>query len=540
MVDWSKASDEEIFAELQRSQERPFNLGAPIDVITRGAVKGLGALPDLAALPYNLYQAYQGKEGLPSISEKLGELYDIPTFGRHKPTSFAGKAAETAAEFITGGAGIGKAARFLAPKTGKDLAALAGAGIGTEAGREVSPDNALLPLLGGLAGGIAPGAISGAARGFLPSKNGVGAFEQIAGQAHPEKGKYVEPAIKGLQNRALNERAPIEESYRNAREAAATGTKAEFKDFASNVQRKLEDQGIHAEDAPGISGFLKTLEKETSKDTVSINALEKRRQILNNMIEKSEEHGTKARALETLKKSFDDTWNDIVENALQNSNEPQHAKTLEEFKHARNLHRAWQQKYSTDNPKEFGKKFVSDMVDRARNYDQPFTPESITNRLFGSSEMGFQEQTPYIYDELAKHLHPEELDSIKLEALGRILKPVKESNFTVGDARSGKKRWETFLKDNHTLSNKLFDPARKKEISKFFDEAIKARNPSIFQEELSKLPFVGRSLAYAYSDLPKASIALPEIGTSSNRSNRKQENPYSTMSDEELLRILGQ
>jgi len=539
---------EEIIAELKK-RNRPVgeSLGRPVDVLTRGAIKGLGAIPDIAALPYNLVQAIRGKEGLPSVSEKLGQGYDVLTGGRHQPQNLTERTLGSVAEFLTGGAGVGKAAgaisqkagQFLAPKTGLDLASLAGAGVGTELGRELTPESGVGPLLGGLAGGAVPGAAKGLISSLRPNRTGPEALEQIAGQPYLEKGAHIQPVVENLQQTALREREPITQAYNVAREKAATAPRGEFKNFVSSIEKKLEAESIYPEDAPGISGFLKTLGKETSKKEVSVNALEKRRQILNNMIEKAEEHGTKSRSLQAVKNAFDETWDEIIENSLAKSNEPEHAKVLQEFKNARSLNRSWEEKYSTKNPKEFGKKFVGDLIERARNSDEALTPESVVNRMFGTSELGFKEQAPYIYDELAKHLSKEDLQAVSLEALGRIFSPVNKENFGISDARKFKSNWDKFQKQNHTLSDKLFTSKQRRQIDSFANEAASAKSSGILREQLDKLPFVAQGYDFVVGSGSKLPLTLPLTAESARRKPPEQNagSPYNRQELEaELIR----
>lgn len=100
----------------------------------------------------------------PMIEEKIDEW----TGNRFQPKTDNEKLANAAINFIAGGkgtaAGSAGKAGIMAPKNLRDYMALGGAGVGSEYLHQMEPDNALLPLLGGVAGGVAGGAIPGAAK----------------------------------------------------------------------------------------------------------------------------------------------------------------------------------------------------------------------------------------------------------------------------------------------------------------------------------------------------------------------------------------
>ena len=138
----------------------------------RGIAKGVGAVPDLLALPANIALGLQGKEPLspkdiglnaPSFSELAGQGYDALIGNGQKPQNLGERAAESAGEFISGGGLLGKAGKaggaiknFLATKGVKGYTALGTAGVGSELAREAAPESPVAPLLGALAGGAAP------------------------------------------------------------------------------------------------------------------------------------------------------------------------------------------------------------------------------------------------------------------------------------------------------------------------------------------------------------------------------------------------
>jgi len=151
--------------ENDNSFERYAGIGA------RGLVKGIGAVPDLLALPSNIALGLSGKEPLPSVSENLGKGFDYLTNNKYTPESLGEKSLGTAAEFVSGGGGFAKTAqktgskfaqKFLAPKAASEYTALAGAGVGTELGKEYDPESAYTPIIGGLFGAVAPSAAKGA------------------------------------------------------------------------------------------------------------------------------------------------------------------------------------------------------------------------------------------------------------------------------------------------------------------------------------------------------------------------------------------
>jgi hypothetical protein len=527
----SPKTELEEFHEITSRMKGPLEKGISlIGNLGRGAAKGIGAVPDIAALPYNIIQSYRGKEGIPSASEKLGDLYDLVTQGKYQPTNLPGRIAQGGGEFLTGGLGIGKAAgaiskkaaKYLEPKTDLDVASLISAGGGSELGRELSNESPYGALAGGLLGGVVPGVATSLVGALKPNRSGVETFENIAGIPYQGKGEHIHPVVERLGQRAVEERKPIEQAYEIATGRAAETPKENFKGFAEDIAQRLERESIYPADSKEISSFLKTLKTIQEKETIPMNRLEKRRQVLNNLIEKSEEGGTRSLSLRTLKRNFDDALDDRVQFALENSNNPEYAKVLEEFKHARKLNHDWSQKYHTENPKDFGKAFVSDMVDRARTNKDSLTPESIANRLFGFSEIGFQDKTPYIVRELSKHLSPEDLNAIKYEAVGRILKPVNKENFTVSDASKFKKNWDQVKSENHTLVDELLGKKTISQIDEFANNIRKTKLPAAFKQEVDKLPFVGKAFEYSYSGLAKSPIILAPTITSSI-SHQKQE-----------------
>lgn len=209
-------------ADFIRNKETARYLG----IAGRGVAKGVGTIPDLLALPYNVGQIATGGEPLDSFSEMAGQGYDYISNNKFQPQTLGERALETGAEFISGGGGIAKAGatagskfaqKFLAPKGVAQYTALGTAGTGLEVGKEIAPDSPLTQMGTAIAGGVLPGVgykaatklaspsgAMGKALGVNPSK--VQSFEK-AGLSPTLADVTDSKFIKGLQN-SLSE-API-------------------------------------------------------------------------------------------------------------------------------------------------------------------------------------------------------------------------------------------------------------------------------------------------------------------------------------------
>jgi len=158
----TRLSDEQKRKRQVKLQEEARTLG----IMGKYGVTGaLGGVPDLLGFvsntPTYLANFLGGDYQAPYeyITPKIVQGIDSLTDGALVPQNFTQKALGTGAEFIGSGAAsaVPKAAsrltQFIAPKNAGDYAGLLGAGIGTEAAREIAPDSILTQILGGFAGG---------------------------------------------------------------------------------------------------------------------------------------------------------------------------------------------------------------------------------------------------------------------------------------------------------------------------------------------------------------------------------------------------
>lgn len=176
-------SREELLQELQRRQSQDGfanTLGRGAGIAGRAlasGVAGLGNLPQLASNIGALGGRYVGEklrgekvpsaiEQYPYPSEKAKELIDKLSGGKFEPKTFGERAASSAVEFAGGGGlgslaakGLGKAIPKFLPQTVGELAPLAGAGIGAEAGQELLPEH---PAIGALGGALVGGRVGSA------------------------------------------------------------------------------------------------------------------------------------------------------------------------------------------------------------------------------------------------------------------------------------------------------------------------------------------------------------------------------------------
>lgn len=208
----SDAELESIIAEGTQDKKSSRGFSDYLGIGTRGALQGIGTIPDLLALPSNIALTVGGKEPLPSVSQALGKGFDYLTDNQFTPETLGEKALGTAAEFISGGGGIAKAGatrasqfakKYLAPQTAKEYQALAGAGAGLEVGKELAPDSALSPFLASIAGGLAPGIAKGTAKSlvnpFSVNSEKVKAFQQA--ELNPTLADVTDSRfIRGAQN----------------------------------------------------------------------------------------------------------------------------------------------------------------------------------------------------------------------------------------------------------------------------------------------------------------------------------------------------
>jgi hypothetical protein len=210
-----------------------------------GAAGAVGGVPDVLGFAMNTpsYLANLAGYDIPQpyeyITPKIVEGIDSVTGNTLKPQTFNQKALGTGAEFLASGkaTAIPKAAskigKFIAPQGEQAYASLFGAGVGTEAGRELFPDSAAAQFAAGLAGGLTPGALSALSPNQLAQNVASKALGINPQSAQAFKDANLTPTladlsdskfIKGAQNVAVQAPfvgTPISNSIKNTKEQIA-------------------------------------------------------------------------------------------------------------------------------------------------------------------------------------------------------------------------------------------------------------------------------------------------------------------------------
>lgn len=288
-------------------------------------------------------------------------------------------------------------------------------------------------------------------------------------QPFVEKGTNAEDVIKGIQEKAIAERAPINEAYNEAKQAIGRldiNEVNKFPQFASNILQSPE-VSLSPANAPKAYQQLKAFNElfgNVGDDVTAVDfrGLESWRQGLNKAITGIEKGGQDEVGVNVLKDTFDDWIGNNIEKALIDGD----SKVLSKFKDARLLNSNWMKKYYGNNPKDVGKNFVRQMVEDARNGNEPLTPEKIVNAIFGTSELGFSNDAASITKELKKHIPATALDKLRSEAGAKLLKPLLKNtpNITTYNNNLSK-----FITENHSLRKELFTPKQLQELLDFGD-----------------------------------------------------------------------
>lgn len=148
-------------AEMIKTQEFEDWVTRPLARTGKTVAKGIAGIGDVANLPVNAARGFMGYEPLQSPSELVGQAFDEYSGGLTKPQNAWERGIDTAGEFITGGGPYKAAAKAapilnkLAPQSFKDVVGSAAAGAGFQTGREIAPNNPLVPLATSLAPGFA-------------------------------------------------------------------------------------------------------------------------------------------------------------------------------------------------------------------------------------------------------------------------------------------------------------------------------------------------------------------------------------------------
>ena len=293
------------------------------------------------------------------------------------------------------------------------------------------------------------------------------------GQPFIEKGSQANEAVNELTNKAVTERAPIQEAYDTAKKNLASLDIHEVNKFPDIAESILQNpvNGFSKSNAPlayqQLKAFKELFPKSTKTDElvgVDFRGLETWRQGLNKAASGIESGQNKA-GVNALKNSFDDWMDNTIERALIDGD----SGVIDQFKHARKLNADWMNRYSGDS-RNVGEKFVKDQVARVREGLEPYTPEQMVNKIFGVGELGFNNDAASIVKEMKKHIGPESLDLLRVEAGARLLKPLTAHTPNVVTYKNNLNK---FLSENHTLAKELLLPSQIKELKDFGEIARK-------------------------------------------------------------------
>lgn len=165
---------EQEIAELNR---RKIDDLREMGIIAKYGLAGLlGGAPDLISLIGNLpfhgaqLAGYDIDTPLPYLTPEILKKIDEYSENKFQPENLRQKVLGTGAEFVGAGKGqrafegTSKLAKYLFPKDARDYVSLAGAGTGTELGKEYFPENPWMQFASGVAGGMTPGTLTGIAK----------------------------------------------------------------------------------------------------------------------------------------------------------------------------------------------------------------------------------------------------------------------------------------------------------------------------------------------------------------------------------------
>ncbi len=286
------------------------------------------------------------------------------------------------------------------------------------------------------------------------------------GQPFIEKGAQAQDVVKGLQEKALSERAPINEAYNQAKQEIGRLDIKEvnkFPELATHILQSPE-VSLSSANAPKAYQQLKAFDQLFSKSedvkALDFRGLESWRQGLNKAITGIEKGGQDEVGVNVLKDTFDDWIGNNIEKALVEGD----SKVLSKFKDARKLSSEWMNKYYGNNPKDVGKNFVRKMVEDARQGNEPLTPEVIVNKIFGASELGFSNDSAAIVKELKKHIPDKAVDQLRSEAGAKLLKPLLKPTPNVTTYNNN---LDKLLSEKHSLVKELLKPEQIKELKEF-------------------------------------------------------------------------
>lgn len=251
-----------------------------------------------------------------------------------------------------------------------------------------------------------------------------------AEQGFVSKGTHAREAVKEITEAAKTEKKAVGQAYKEAGKEEAVfdiGAVRKFPEHAEDVLQRIEDvtESTAPETFSHIKSFTKLFNKKFPEEVgeitgADLKAMEGWRKGVSEARGYHDLRPSDKRGLGKLTKVYDDYVDDLVESALQ-SGDP---KALDALKEARGIAARYYKKYGAGKKGDIGQNYIDNLVTRAEN-KVPVTDEQIVNEIFGASEIGFGPQAGAISKTLKSRLSTPAFNQLKLDALERILTPLK-------------------------------------------------------------------------------------------------------------------
>jgi hypothetical protein len=170
-------------------------------------------------------------------------------------------------------------------------------------------------------------------------------------------------------------------------------------------------------------------------------------------------------------------------------------KSLEKFKEARGLYKDWAQTFNSSDSKDFGKKFIREVVN-----NKHLTNEEVANYAFGLSDLGFSDRSASIMKQLKQTLGADspEFNAFKIESVRRLLKPLVTSNdFKKPEYISYLNNLEKLTTNKDSFLKEIFTPDEIKNLGDLGKVIAQIESPKINKIAPSNTPFVAETLEKA-------------------------------------------
>jgi len=287
--------------------------------------------------------------------------------------------------------------------------------------------------------------------------------EKIAGELPLEKGENIGRVAESLREQAKQGKETYTKAYKEANPENIKFNIKDVKKFSKNMTNELQKEGIGPNSNPESYNLLKDLnqfiDKSPKKAThINFNGLEQWRKGVNAKYASSKPH--EKRGMDFLRRGMDD----FIDKAVNNSMIEGDLEALTKFKQARGLYADWMGKYGRGKKNEAGKNVIADIVEDSVQGNRNLTNEQITNKILGTSTLGFHEKATDSIKEIKKLFGADskEFMLVKSEALNKLLKPLEmggTEGIHKGDPamRTYHTNLNKFVKENSSLSKELFD-----------------------------------------------------------------------------------